>query len=108
MTDSLRGVALADALYEKPWTYCEQCNGVGQDENCHFWCSACNGEGAVLDEENETSARDTAAGLAEYCLAWFRANRDTLRYDTTPNTGYFINGETFDALLDTATKIGRP
>src|ERR1039458_9442902 len=27
--------------------YCDSCGGVGQDDNAHFWCHDCKGQGTV-------------------------------------------------------------
>lgn len=54
----------ARAIYEEPYTYCEACNGVGQDENVCFWCSACKGEGHIVDEDNVPAAKEYAELIA--------------------------------------------
>lgn len=58
----------ASALYEEPYTHCEQCNGIGQVADANFWCSACKGEGSIVDEDEVTASRDFATTTAETAL----------------------------------------
>lgn len=51
---------MAEAMYDEPVIGCDACHAIGSDENCHFWCSACKGQGWVVDEENVPAARDFA------------------------------------------------
>lgn len=55
---------IAAALYEDQWVACEKCRGVGQDENAHFWCSACNGEGCVLEPDQCAAMHDESDARA--------------------------------------------
>lgn len=51
---------MAQAMYDEPIIGCDACHAIGSDENCHFWCSVCKGQGWVVDEENVPVARDFA------------------------------------------------
>jgi len=52
--------ACAALVYDEPWEVCEKCDGIGRDENAHFWCSDCKAQGWIVDE-------------AEVPLAWAAA-----------------------------------
>jgi hypothetical protein len=43
---------------------CPDCEGVGEDDNCHFWCDKCRGTGTrvIPDEEFERRADDDTLG----------------------------------------------
>lgn len=79
--------AMAAAIYEEPWTFCEKCNGIGQDENVCFWCLNCNGKGAVVDEENVPTAREVAETDATAALDALLAPR-VVGCETCGGTGH--------------------
>ncbi len=60
---------IANTLYEDQFDFCDACNGIGQDDNIHFWCRPCDGKGWVVDPEASAAMRDECEINADGLIA---------------------------------------